>query len=134
MRYAADDAFIPIENTPEASARWSEVTYSKGKRRPVDQWRPSIFLPRWASRITLDVVDLRVERLHEIDDVDAAREGVAFAGRTTNLGPREDFAPLWDAINGERVPWRLNPWVWRIEFRRVEGPGDPADDGEVCDG
>lgn len=84
------------------------------------KWTPGIHMPRVVSRITLEIVSVRVERLHAIDDADARREGVALAGRTTNLGPREDFAALWDAINGERAPWTSNPWVWRVEFKVAE--------------
>lgn len=77
-------------------------------------WRPSIFMPRWASRITLEVVSVRVERLHEIDDAEALREGVRGGSLTSDA---EAFEQLWDKINGERAPWSSNPWVWRVEFR-----------------
>lgn len=85
---------------------------------------PAIHVPQWASRITLDVVDVRVERLHAIDDEDARREGVdavsmADVPRRGTLHYRDDFAQLWDKINGERAPWASNPWVWRVEFERV---------------
>ena len=85
------------------------------------RWRPSIHMPRWASRITLRVEGVRVERLHAINDEDALREGVCVldgvAGTTT---PRERFAELWDEINGKRAPWESNPWVWRVAFSVVE--------------
>jgi hypothetical protein len=121
VRYAADNLFAPIANTPEAAALWHAAAFTKkGARRPVGQWRPSIFMPRWASRITLDVVSVRVERLHDIDEADAAREGVAFAGHTTFFTPRADFVRLWESINGKRASWAINPWVWRVEFKRAE--------------
>lgn len=72
-------------------------------------WQPSIFMPRWASRLTLDVVSVGVERLHAITDDEARREGVA---------DREAFRALWIDINGAES-WDANPWVWRIEFRRT---------------
>ena len=85
------------------------------------RWRTSIHMPRWASRITLRVEGVRVERLHAINDEDALREGVCVldgvAGTTT---PRERFAELWDEINGKRAPWESNPWVWRVAFSVVE--------------
>ncbi len=105
------------------------------ERRIVRRWRPSIFMPRWASRITLEVTDVRAERLHDITEEDAQREGVrpffeSFQGigrdqRITSgelaadAEHRAAFAVLWDEINGDRVPWASNPWVWRVEFRRL---------------
>lgn len=88
-------------------------------------WRPSIFMERKDSRITLEVVSVRVERLHAITEEDAIREGVdavsvADVPRNGTLSRRDDFAQLWQKINGKRAPWGSNPFVWRIEFRRVE--------------
>jgi hypothetical protein len=74
------------------------------------KWRPSIFMPRWASRITLEVTDVMIERLDEITDVGARAEGVASLG---------DYVQLWDKINGKRAPWASNPWVWVVEFRVI---------------
>lgn len=79
------------------------------------RWRPSIFMPRWASRITLEVVSVRVERLQEISDSDARAEGVL-----CDLNCRRPFMELWDSINAKRgYGWDSNPWVWVIEFERV---------------
>jgi len=77
---------------------------------------PSIHMPRWASRLTLEIVSVRVERLQEIAEADARAEGCGDPPFGTR---RETFAILWDAINGKRAPWESNPWVWRVEFRRV---------------
>lgn len=84
-------------------------------------WRPSIHMPRWASRITLEITSVRVERLQDISEADAIAEGVRNSlhlpgGRFA----RENFAHLWWTINGDGS-WESNPWVWVIEFKRVEG-------------
>lgn len=98
------------------------------------EWRPSIFMPRWASRITLEVIGVRVERLQAISEDDAIAEGITrYDGRWFDGAPhaikgtakalptaREAFASLWDHINGERAPWASNPWVWAVSFRRVQ--------------
>jgi len=110
IRFAADNGFVPIENTLEASVRWGHAQSGKA-------WRPSIHIPRWASRITLEVVSVRVERLCSLDDSEAIREGIPAAG---DVRPFARFAELWDAINGDRAPWASDPWVWRVEFKRAE--------------
>ena len=80
-----------------------------------DGWKPSIHMPRWASRITLEITGVRVERLQEISEEDARAEGVG--QRFTRMTWRGGFAFLWDQINGKRAPWASNPWVWVIEFK-----------------
>ncbi len=79
--------------------------------------RPSIHMPRWASRIDLEITDVRVERVQEISLDDCVAEGVIdprCAGRST-----ANFAALWDSINAKRgFGWEANPWVWVIEFRK----------------
>lgn len=96
-------------------------------------WRPSIHMPRWASRILLEITDVRVERLSAISEEDATAEGVPPAGSLlpdypgTFLTPKGDFATakvafqrLWESIYGEES-WKANGWVWVISFKRVEG-------------
>lgn len=92
---------------------------------PTDHWRPSIFMPRWASRITLDVVAVRVEPLQSISAADIGAEGFALEGTfpacmtTQARALRDGFATGWDSINAKRAPWASNLWVWVVEFRRV---------------
>lgn len=89
----------------------------------VTRWRPSIHMPRWASRITLEVTGIRIERLREIREKDAIAEGFGeergVVGQQVRPGPRDRFADLWDKINGKRATWESNPWVWVVSFRRV---------------
>ena len=87
-------------------------------------WRPSIHMPRWASRITLDVTGIRVERLQDISEADAIAEGVNVHSdhhgkpRTSIYSPVQAYRDLWESINGEGS-WDANPWVWVVEFPRV---------------
>lgn len=88
-------------------------------------WKPSIYMPRSASRITLEVVSIRQERLWAMSREDAWSEGIGYMNGHTGSKPTFDavrrFAELWDEING-KIPhnrWDSNPLVWRIEFMRV---------------
>ena len=123
-------ALRPDELTPVYAA-----SFNPDSPRP--RWRPSIHMPRWASRLTLDVVSVGVERLHDITNAEIAAEGVI-----ADRGPRGEFLSAlrgptggtifetaralwqhgWDSINGKRpsCAWKDNPWVWRVEFRRAE--------------
>lgn len=83
---------------------------------------PSIFMPRWASRITLEVTGVRVERLHDISEDDAIAEGMEVVpiGAST-WSDRHSFMILWNRINGARgYSWESNCWVWVVEFKRVD--------------
>lgn len=88
-------------------------------------WTPSIHMPRSVSRITLEVTNVRVERLQDISDVDAKREGVEAQQINDPANPvwtwsyRVPYADLWDVINGKKYPWSNNPWVWVIEFKKL---------------
>lgn len=93
-------------------------------------WKPSIHMPRTACRILLEITAVRVERLNAISQEDAQAEGMELTGwRPTYsdpdsggevMTPYDNFAELWSSIYGEGS-WLANPWVWVIEFKRVEG-------------
>ncbi|HGW4115642.1 TPA: morphogenetic protein [Serratia marcescens] len=85
-------------------------------------WRPSIHMPRWASRITLEITAVRVERLNDIGVDDAKAEGVkaGVCPGHEHMMHQVAFSELWQSIYGEES-WSANPWVWVIEFRRVGG-------------
>ena len=120
-------------------ARYAATDDSIRDVDPSCSWRirPSIHMPRWASRLTLEIVSVRVERLNQISEGDAKAEGIERlkSGRgwydpTTSKGAvhlghylstaREAFEILWDSINAKKHPWDSNPWVWVVEFKRLE--------------
>lgn len=96
------------------------------------RWTPSIHMPRWASRITLELTGVRVERLQDISEKDAKAEGIEEPspahgawcdpnlGREGHWSYRLTFSLLWDSINGKRAPWASNCWVWVLQFRVVK--------------
>lgn len=88
--------------------------------------RPSRFMPRWASRIDLEITDVRVERLQGITEADAEKEGIKLKGYKMWRPPDQEipytrvdhFQALWDSIN-KKFPWSYNPWCWVISFKRI---------------
>lgn len=105
------------------------------------RWTPSIHMPRWASRILLEITDVRVERLNSISEEDCWAEGIeAVDGLFENTeiidmalkigccfeDSKPMFALLWQSIYGADS-WQANPWVWVIEFKRIEGAGHETD-------
>ncbi|MFZ2190033.1 MAG: hypothetical protein WAV48_04595 [Candidatus Magasanikiibacteriota bacterium] len=77
-------------------------------------WKPSIFMPRSASRITLELTNVWVEQLWDITTTDCFKEGIPL----TVSAPTQQYSILWEEINGKNS-WAVNPWVWVIEFKRV---------------
>jgi hypothetical protein len=85
------------------------------------RWRPSIFMPRWASRITLEIVSIRVERVWEISNNDVKAEGISIRHGSVS-SYYDNFMLLWDQINKKRgFGWNVNPWVWVIAFKKCRG-------------
>ena len=97
----------------DAGTNWSAYGYNI-------KWKPSIRMPKAACRIFLETTNIRVERVGGISDKDARAEGVI----VRNIGdrPYHAFRDLWDSINAKRGPWKDNPWVWVVEFKRTEKP------------
>lgn len=141
IAYQADNSSRLIENYPSewaerVSDTWSALSdpsnYRIDNRAADRRWRPSIHMPRWASRLTLEITDVRVERLREISEADARAEGVeplhvtAVARGPNPFYYRDEFSSLWDSLNAKReggaYAWDRNPWVWVIEFRKSDSP------------
>ncbi len=146
IRYRADGTtrlhdvdMVPEEWSDRLTSIWAELS-SPDNLRATDglaadrRWRPSIHMPRWASRIALEITDVRVERLHAITEADAIAEGVMdggclTCGNSSHPAPcgcsdprpdyRDAFVRLWDSINGKRegCRWADNPWLWCLTFR-----------------
>jgi len=123
----ASKDFGPHQNKPDnwadmdhfAQYDWISAWWDRQRKLP------SIFMPRWASRITLEITGVRVERLQDISMKDACAEGVPakLEGSTDEpWGPLAlvNFGRLWNQINGKRADWDSNPWVWVVEFARVQ--------------
>lgn len=133
VEYAADGAEEWVDALMQDYDEWvyhqCRIWERRGARANVESglmaappggipWTPSIHMPRWASRITLEVTSVRVERLHEISDDDARAEGAP--GPFDSLfTPRLRFERLWESINGPES-WDANPWVWVVSFRKLE--------------
>lgn len=111
VRYAADGAEHMHGEARIGDWRWPVAA----RRGDV----PGIHMPRWASRIDLEITSVRVERLQDISEEDALAEGVGAAPEDTFDSARGEFASLWNKINGDRATWESNPWVWVVEFKRV---------------
>ena len=126
----------PPSNASDHQGIWWRA--DNKSRRPLNAFpgriRPSIHMPRWASRLTLDVIDVRLERVQEISEADALAEGVEFTQRSYGPGWRDyrgaygawfvdaknSFSTLWDSIYAKRgYSWESNPWVWVVEFEGV---------------
>lgn len=112
--YAADESYIMVNEQNKTAM----VTWAHHKDGEVCA---SIHMPQWASRLTLEITGVRVERLQDISWIDAKAEGInpdsAAVSEYSMVGA---FGILWDSINAKRgFGWNNNPWVWVIEFRRV---------------
>lgn len=98
--------------------RATEPEWKEKSVNPMARWYPSIHMPRSASRITLEVCKVRIERLAEITTADVLAEGIHHSAAAG--APIVAFKQLWDSLNAARgFSWDSNPWVWVVEFRRA---------------
>lgn len=122
-----------IAQTEHPTDGYSAAVFREGFDRSGEpRWRPSIHMPRWASRLTLTVTDVRVQRLQVISEADAGAEGapVEELSMYPELGTAQHwFRDLWDSLNADRAPWASNPWVCAVSFTVQHGNIDrlPAD-------
>lgn len=113
--YSADDDFVGCD-------RADEIIADSSAHHKETEHCPSIHMPRWASRITLEITKIRVERLQDISEADAIREGIDWRKEgPTYARVMGAFADLWDSINAKRgYGWDMNPWLWVVEFKQVQ--------------
>lgn len=118
----SDRLWVRETFTDEAGGIWpylgDHIYYRADPLQPMcERWTPSILMPRWASRITLEITGVRVERLQDISEADAKSEGAEPA--ECCHAHYHGFSKLWESING-KGSWDVNPWVWVINFERVQ--------------
>jgi len=112
IKYYADDSTKDFKRFP---------LKNRDKYLGQYQRRPSIHMPRWASRITLEITGIRVERVREISVTDCLKEGVHPCRPLDDFGKEINiFKDLWDGIYAKTFPWTENPWVWVITFKVVK--------------
>ncbi len=122
--------FVCVDHWPKRGTDHG-VTYQEGYRGCSGlHWTPSIHMPRWASRITLEITEIRVQRVQDINASDAQAEGISVFSGDVLIRPgteklsdaiyRDQFSLLWNSINDKRgFGWARNPWVWAITFKRI---------------
>lgn len=139
MHSRATDLATLVYKASERNS-WTEQTHRVpisvcNKPATTDKWTPSIHMPHWASRITLEITDVRVERLNDIRYDDAIAEGIRQDWTCIDPGlgsyahkndVYDDYAALWKSIYGEES-WHANPWLWVIKFKRIEGDDHATD-------
>ena len=114
-------SYKPDGHFPNCKSFKFEKRIENAWQKNRDGWRPSIYMPRWASRITLEITNIRVERIREISEEDAQQEGIDFyqVSPEGNGSYRYPFEMFWDSLYDKKgYGWDKNPWVWVREFRR----------------
>jgi len=122
VQYRADNACLDRGTWPNFASAPEQTWWNTG----VKPWTSPLFMPRWASRITLELTDVRVQRVQEITRKDAMAEGcegMAGDGDKNCILPEDQFQELWDSLNAKRgFAWADDPFVWSLTFRVSDGP------------
>lgn len=113
-----DDHICDKNGNPVWDAKDAHIYFAASETNVEGKWIPSIHMPRWASRILLEITNIRVERLNDISESDCLKEGIGSALLRDCKQPK--FMQLWESINGIGS-WATNPWVWVIEFKVIQG-------------
>lgn len=120
MLLTCDDEGNEIPKTTWYRASTPDLTWSNDGESEVNvPWKPAIHMPRALARIWLEITGVRVERLQSISRGDAMAEGCPFPNMSDEADPRDWFAEVWKSTGGD---WAANPWVWVIDFKRIEKP------------
>jgi len=120
MEGYGDQAFIVYDNEWHKNESGKQ-DYYPATLRPCARFGriPSVHMPRDASRITLEITGVSVERLQDISRGDAMAEGCPFPNMADGDNPKDWYRDLWESING-KGSWKLNPWVWVVKFKILE--------------
>ena len=117
------ESYIPNldEKTATYKANWNEYPNGPGIKFTC-KWKPSIFMPRKYSRITLEITSIKVQQLQNMTFQDIRDEGFDIGKTNPTAGEvaRKWYCDLWDRINGKKYPWSSNPWVWVITFNTMQ--------------
>lgn len=111
VKYRADGAMVKPTAWTHEQGFWCEAHEQETK------WRPSIFMPRWASRITLEITGVRIERVQDISAADAMAEGIKVDN--SQLRETPNFRELWDSLQRAGLWLGSNPFVWVITFKKL---------------
>lgn len=107
-----------LDGTPEGAKQ--TLRYRADREEAMIDWRNPMYMPRWASRITLELTEVRVERLQEITEDNAVAEGMCEGEDCRWSHHAEGYREAWDSLNARRgFPWKINPYVWVLAFRLI---------------
>ena len=105
-----------------------ELAYEDSDGEPTVRWKSPVIMPKWASRITLGITGIRIQKIQDMTEEEAVAEGFLPHDVMTGI---YWFAEAWDSLHGKAFPWESNPWVWCVTFRPSIGVAKTVSEGEV---